>query len=204
MLMVGSLGMVASTLPVQWLLPSVGWCAIFVGLALLLCLAMALIGWQIPPKTPARTALGEPLSPEGQAPGAAQTHGGYTISERNPYFRSLMPLGFFNFGGLVAMQTLWAAPWMVNVAGHTPLQAAVGLFWINMAMLVAFGLWGLANPWLQRAGFTANRLIALGVPVSLLVMAVLVWVADALGPYSALVWWFFVSGLPLPHWRSLP
>ena len=48
MLMTGSLGMVASTLPVYWLLPLAGWRALFVGLAALVLLAMALIAWLVP------------------------------------------------------------------------------------------------------------------------------------------------------------
>ena len=39
MLMVGSLGMVASTLPVQWLISFTGWRSIFLGLAVLVALA---------------------------------------------------------------------------------------------------------------------------------------------------------------------
>jgi predicted MFS family arabinose efflux permease len=141
MLMVGALGMVASTLPVQWLMPITGWRPIFLMLGVLITLA---------------------------APVA-----GYAEVWRNPYFRRMAPLGFFNFGGLVAMQTLWAAPWMVKVAGYSPLQAATGLFWINIAMLVSFALWGLANPWLARRGYTANRLITFGIPVSLSFFAII-------------------------------
>ena len=37
--MTGSLGMVASTLPVQWLLPIVGWRVLFWGLAALVLVA---------------------------------------------------------------------------------------------------------------------------------------------------------------------
>jgi MFS family permease len=48
MLMTGSLGMVASTLPVQGLLPLVGWRALFWGLALLSLVSMALIAWCVP------------------------------------------------------------------------------------------------------------------------------------------------------------
>jgi hypothetical protein len=59
------------------------------------------------------------------------------------------------------MQTLRAAPWMVKVAGYTPLQAATDLFWVNMAMSLAFWLWGLANPWLERTEFTASRFITM-------------------------------------------
>ena len=45
MLMTGSLGMVASTLPVQWLVPLVGWRPLFWGLALAVLVSMAVIAW---------------------------------------------------------------------------------------------------------------------------------------------------------------
>ena len=50
MLMTGSLGMVASTLPVQWLMPVVGWRPLFWGLgAAFIVLAMVLIAlWMAP------------------------------------------------------------------------------------------------------------------------------------------------------------
>jgi hypothetical protein len=48
MLMTGSLGMVASTLPVQWLLPLAGLAPAVLGLALLVLLSMAVIAWQVP------------------------------------------------------------------------------------------------------------------------------------------------------------
>ena len=67
--------------------------------------------------------------------------------------------GFFCHGGLVAMQTLWALPRMVRVAGYSPLEAAGGLFWINCAMLATFWAWGMASRWLARRGRHADRLI---------------------------------------------
>jgi MFS family permease len=42
MLMTGSLGMLASTLPVQWLLPQVGWRGLFWGVAAMLVVVMQL------------------------------------------------------------------------------------------------------------------------------------------------------------------
>lgn len=179
MLMVGASGMVASTLPVQWLLPVMGWRAVFVGLAAMVVLAMAWIAWQVPAWQPASTPIA------GQADTAPN---GYSEVWRNPYFRRLAPLGFFNFGGLVAMQTLWAAPWMVHVAHYSPLQAATGMFWLNVAMLGSFWLWGLANPWLTRRGYSVDRLLAAGVPVSVVFIAILVVAGDALGTGTAAVW----------------
>lgn len=185
MLMVGASGMVASTLPVQWLLPAIGWRAVFVLLAAMVALAMALIAWQVPAWHPASVPTA------GQAENAP---GGYAEVWRNPYFRRLVPLGFFNFGGLVAMQTLWAAPWMVHVAHYSPLQAATGMFWLNVAMLGSFWLWGLVNPWLTHRGYTVDRLLVLGMPVSMVLLAILVIAGDAIGTGTAVVWTLYCVG----------
>lgn len=113
---------------------------------------------------------------------------GYAEVWRNPYFRQLVPLGFFNFGGLVAMQTLWAAPWMVKVAAYSPLQAATGLFWLNVAMLLSFWLWGVANPWLARRSYTPDRLITYGMPISILTLAIIVVAGSAVSTGATAIW----------------
>lgn len=178
MLMVGALGMVASTLPVQWLMPWIGWRMIFLLLGVLVALAMVMIAWQVP-SWPAAQA------PASDAPQPVST--GYAEVWRNPYFRQLVPLGFFNFGGLVAIQTLWAAPWMVKVAGYSPLQAATGLFWLNVTMLLSFWLWGVASPWLARRSYTPDRLITYGMPISLLTLATIVIAGDAVSTGAAAI-----------------
>jgi MFS family permease len=158
MLMSGSLGMLASTLPVQWLLPLVGWRAMFWMLAGLIFLAMLVIAFVVP-----RWTL--------QSSATTDTPAGYAEVWKSRYFQKMSPLAFFNYGGLVAVQTLWAGPWMVKVAGYTPLQAATGLFYINAAMLLTFWTWGLVNPRLAKAGWHTDRLITWGVPISLVVLA---------------------------------
>ena len=165
MLMSGSLGMVASTLPVQWLMPLVGWRALFLGLAALVLLAMAVIAWMVPrwdTTPPASSPSKEPVS-----------QGSYAQVWRHPYFRKMVPVGFFCYGGLVAVQSLWAVPWMTRVAGYTPLEAATGLFWINIGMLCSFWGWGMAGPWLARHQWSAERLIARGLPFSFIALAIL-------------------------------
>ncbi len=180
MLMSGSLGMVASTLPVQWLMPLFGWRALFMGLAVLLALAMLLIYWQVPAwSKKLMPALPRPI---GQKPPSS----GYDEVWAHPYFRKMAPIGFFTYGGLVAMQTLWVVPWMTRVAGYTPIEAATGLFWLNIGMLVSFWLWGLLSPRLVKRGLNAERLITAGMPLSFIVLALVIFAAGSLGPWTAL------------------
>lgn len=160
MLMIGSLGMVASTLPVQWALPHVGWRPLFWVLGALIVLAMVVIAVAVPGW---RGTVPEPQEAPAAPPGYAMVWG-------HAYFQRLAPLGFFIYGGMVAMQTLWAGPWMQRVAGYTPLESATGLFWINLAMLGTFWAWGMLNPWLLRKGLGPDQLMAAGLPLSLLVL----------------------------------
>jgi MFS family permease len=175
MLMTGSLGMVAATLPVQWLLPLWGWRALFVAMAV--CIALAMLGIRL-------------LVPAWQrsAPAAHAGHaddGGYGAVWRSRYFWRMTPIGFFSYGGMVAIQTLWAGPWMTQVAGWTALESATGLFAINLSMLTSFWLWGWITPNLARRGIHANQLIARGFPLSLLMLAVVVWVGPSAGAGAA-------------------
>lgn len=189
MLMMGSLGMVASTLPVQWLMPLLGWRPIFWLLGAGVLVSMLLIAWLVPAWSTGPA--------DGATPAAAERVGllqSYAPVWANPYFRSLVPLGAFSYGGLVAMQTLWASPWMIRVAGYSRGQAATGLFWINVTMLCSFWLWGMVNPWLARRGWHANRLITLGLPSSFGMMALLVAAQSHLGGATALVWALFCMG----------
>lgn len=180
MLMTGSMGMVASTLPVQWLLPAIGWRPLFWGLAALLLLSMVVILWQVPRwERPADVARAAPAS------------GSYAEVWRHRYFRRMTPLGFFNYGGMVAIQTLWAVPWMTRVAGYTPVQAATSLFWINAAMLAAFWSWGLLIPRLVHRGVHTNQLIAWGTPLSLMLLAGIVIAGQDGAAYAGLLWALF-------------
>jgi MFS family permease len=172
MLMTGSFGMLASTLPVQWLLPVAGWRPLFWGLAGLTALSMLVIARAVP-----AWAVAEPPTAEAAQP----RPGSYAEVWRNPYFRQMTPIGFFSYGGMIAVQTLWAGPWMVRVAGYDPLHAAGGLFTINICMLLTFWSWGLANPWLQRRGIHTDRLITWGLPLSFAVLGGLIVAGPAAG-----------------------
>jgi MFS family permease len=175
MLMTGSFGMLASTLPVQWLMPVIGWRPLFWGLAVAVALSMVVIAWRVPRW-------------QGSPAVAGAKPGSYAEVWRHPYFRRVVPIGFFNYGGLLAIQTLWAGPWMVRVSGYGPLEAATGLFVINISMLCTFLTWGMVTPWLTRRGMTTDRLITLGVPSSFVVLALILMAGPAAG---AIAWAVF-------------
>jgi hypothetical protein len=141
----------------------------------LLLIAMVGIVWLVP-----RDEVAAPSSRR-----AAPAIPGYGAIFRHPYFVRLVPLAFVLYGGLVAVQSLWAGPWLTVVAGRSPGQAAQGLFFINLAMLIAFFLWGMVMPSLRQRGFTVNGLITLGVPLSLGLLAL----AVALGPSAGAAMW---------------
>lgn len=176
MLMTGSLGMLASTLPVQWMLPAWGWRGVFWAAAAGLAVAIALMAWAVP-RDPATTP-----SADGVPPGSSRAvgSGGYGEIFRHPAFVRSMPVGFFVYGGLIAVQALWAGPWLTRVAGWTSEQAAGGLFTINLCMLFAFMGWGMVMPRLASRGLGADRLMAWGLPLNLIVLAVIL-----LWPHSA-------------------
>jgi MFS family permease len=180
MLMTGSLGMLSSTLPVQWLMPIMGWRAIFAGLAVLVALSMVMIYVLVPVWEKSET---DPQDPVAQA---VKTEEGYGPIWRNAYFWRMAPIGFFCYGGLLALQTLWAAPWMTVVGGYSPLDAAAGLFAINLAMLVAFWAWGLVTPRLAKRGILPNQIIAWGQPISFVVLAWIIVSGPQLGDKTAL------------------
>jgi len=170
MLMVGSIGMLSSTLPVQLMLPLYGWRSIFGGLAVLAAFCIILI-FLISPKWPIKNNKIQNIELENQE----------SLSQiwKNKYFQSLIPIGVFNQGGLYAIQTLWAGPWLVNVSGYTPLKSATGLFWINFVMLFAFLLWGYINPKLLKLGYTANKLMAYLTPLTFLVLLKIIIFAES-------------------------
>lgn len=175
MLMTGALGMLASTLPVQALLPLLGWRGLFDGVAVGLALAILGVAWRVP----------RDASPAPAVDAERAASGGYGAVFRHPAFIRVAPLGFVAYGGMLAMQTLWIGPWLTQVAGHSAAEAARGLFLVNLAMLVAFFAWGIGMPRLARAGWAGDRLIARVWPLCVGLLALIVW----RGAQAGAGWW---------------
>lgn len=185
MLMTGSLGMVASTLPVQWLMPLWGWRGIFIAFSAMLIIAILVI-LVLVPAWKLELASDKPSSTSNYS---------YAPIWANAYVRSLIPLGFFLYGGQVALQTLWVSPWMIKVAGYTAHQAATTLFFINLVMLVTFWLWGSLNPWLHRKNVDSNKLMLRGLPLGFVILTIIIIAVDPINTMAVGVLWalYFVA-----------
>jgi len=168
MLMVLSMGFVFSTLPVQLLLPVIGWRWIFGLIGILIFLIIFLTILFIP-------------SWESKGNNHENDAGTLSVVWKNKFFRSTIPLGLFNYGGMVAIQTLWAGPWMIRVAGYSPLESATGLFWINMTMLIAFFIFGYILPRITKLGLESMKLMKIGLPISYLSLLVIIILGENAG-----------------------
>ena len=177
MLMVLSMGFVFSTLPVQILLPTIGWRWIFGSVAIVILLIIILTLLFIP-------------SWKSEDRKEEENEGSLSDVWKNKFFRSTIPLGLFNYGGMVAIQTLWAGPWMVRVADYAPIKSATGLFWINTTMLVAFFIFGYILPKITKIGFESVRLIKLGLPISYLSLFVIIILGENAGAIHFIIYIF--------------
>ena len=146
--MLGALGAVTATTPIELLLADLGWRAVFAiltGLTVLSAVAIFLV------------------VPKGTAP-AATPHAGSAISIRSifadPRFWKLAPLSAATIGTAWALQGLWAAPWLSDVDGFA--RAIVVRHLLVMAMALSGGalLFGLGADLLRRRGIPSQTLLA--------------------------------------------
>ena len=180
MLMVGAVGMLFSSLPVQYLLPTIGWRGVFINLSILTTICIILIIIFIPKWNVKDLDKNSEVG---------------TLKEiwKNNFFRSLVPMGLFNYGGLFAIQTLWAGPWMVRVSGYAPEESAKGLFMIYFFMLISFLVWGFFVPKISKNINDAIKLLKIGTPLSLIILGLIIY----LGPDAGAIHWtlFVVSAI---------
>jgi MFS family permease len=122
----GGLGALTATTPIGWALPTLGWRGIFVALALLVALVALLIF----------------TTPDKRASGSGETLGeqwrALTGILKSRVFWRFAPQTAAIVGGFMALQGLWAVPWLTQVSGYTREAAAFHLLLTSGAMLAGF------------------------------------------------------------------
>lgn len=161
----GGLGALTASTPLSWAIPQFGWRAVFVALAVAGLAAAAGI-FSTPDKRSG--AQGEPL--------ARQVAGLVEVLTGRAFWR-YAPQSTLIVGGFMALQGLWAVPWLMNFSGLTREAAAHHLLLMAGGMLtgflgIAFGVTPLAArglgpekllTWGMGLGLLANFLIVAGV-----------------------------------------
>ncbi len=169
----GGLGALTATTPIGWALPLLGWRGIFLGLAVLAVLVAAAIF-----ATPERRVEGS-----NETPGEQLRALGDILRSR--VFWRFAPQTAAIVGGFMAMQGLWAVPWLMEVNGQTRESAAFHLLLTSGAMLTGFLAIALLVVPLRRRGIEPETILKAGMGAGVLVS--LLVVADA-GATHAL--WF--------------
>jgi hypothetical protein len=97
----------------------------------------------------------------------------------NRVFWRFAPQGCVIVGGFMAIQGLWAVPWLMEVNGATRGDAAGVLFWMSLAMLAGFLFVATCSTPLARRGITPMLLLRAGMGLALVVeLAILVGLAQ--------------------------
>jgi sugar phosphate permease len=171
----GAFGALSASLPLQALLPVLGWRGALLGVAALSALVAAAVFVAVP-RDLAPGLPGQTLAAQLQAFGE--------IARSRAFWRFAAQAGLFT-GGFMALQGLWAVPYLVAVAGRSRVAAAATLLVLNVGMLAGQLSIGVGAAALRRAGLHRHRLMSLGLGLALACEAIIVaW------PGSGSVPWF--------------
>lgn len=157
----GGLGALAATTPLAWAVPVFGWRGLFLVLAGLTVLA-ALAIFCTPEK---------PASPTG-ATLVGQLREMIGVLRSRAFWR-YPPMTATGLGGFVALQGLWAVPWLIDVGGQSREAAAFHMLLTTLAMVGGFLATALFIGPLRRRGVPPGRVMAIGNALALLVMLAL-------------------------------
>lgn len=159
----GAVGAVSATRPVEMLLEIAGWRDIFAGLAVLTVLVSLAILALVPESradTRADVSIGRQLS-------------GYLDIVRDSMFWRITLIYSFAYATFLSYQTLWADPWLRDVAGLDQTARANHLFLMQLAFLAGLLVSGVLADRLRTTTVRAVHVFAGGVAVFLALEIVL-------------------------------
>ena len=158
----GTLGALSATVPTEAALPLMGWRGIFHLFAALLALTAGFV-LRVPdhPDSGHQESIAEQMQTMRRILG-------------NRVFWRFAPQACLLNGGFMAIQGLWAVPWMMEVNGATRSHAANVLFLMGLALLAGYFLVASCSGWLTRHGIKPMMMLYVGLGVSLLVQLAIV------------------------------
>ena len=162
----GGLGAMSATVPLRTALEFTDWRGVFLILSGL-TLFSALVLWLVYPEKEGST---------GPVPMKMQLEGLKTVLTSRP-FLAIAPLVMFSQSAQMAIQGLWAKPWLRDVAGLDEAECANHLMWMMAAMMAGFFLLGL----LSERLYQARKISPVTVGVSTMAVFIVLQLLMALG-----------------------
>ena len=142
----GGIGALAATVPVELALRVASWRMVFAVLAAMTLAVALFIYLRVP----------DIDKPAGSGSLATQAAGVRDVM-MHPRFWWIAPLGALAMGSFMAVQGLWAVPWMMEVEGMSRAQAADYLLVMNAVIMVGYVMIGLFGTRLARHGIHCAR-----------------------------------------------
>ncbi|HEX4886184.1 MAG TPA: MFS transporter [Casimicrobiaceae bacterium] len=173
MMVAGGLGALVATTPLDYALRFVSWRVVFASLSAL-TLAVAVWIWLRVPDTP---------GPHAASSFAVQWEGVKRVFG-HPRFWWIAPLGGFGMGAFMAIQGLWAVPWMIEVEGLTRAAAAQVLLAMSLMSLSGYLFLGMFATRLRRRGILPRHLFGVGFALNALALGMIV-----AGAPGSPAWW---------------
>ncbi len=160
---VGGLGALTGTAPVEAALQITDWRGVFTVLAVLTLAVAAAIFFVVPDRKPegGSASLGDQLR------GMGRVYSSFV-------FWRIAPWSVTTQSTFLAVQTLWAGPWLRDVAGLDRVGVANGLLLIAAAMIAGFALLGAVAERLSRLGIKPLHVAAFGMSVFMVVEALII------------------------------
>jgi predicted MFS family arabinose efflux permease len=139
----GGLGVLAAFTPVELALRFTDWRGVFLGLSVL-CVLMAVTVFTVVPK-PVQKSKPEPIS--------RQIHGVVQVFKSHTFWR-IAPLTMLSQAGFMAVQGLWAGPWLRDVASLDRAGSAACLSISALTMIFGYIVLGFVTETLARKGIS--------------------------------------------------
>lgn len=160
----GSLGALTASVPLEAVLPVLGWRGAFWIIAAV-CLLAAVLVLRALPDSPA-------VAGEASLVAALRVVAGIFTT---PAFLRHAPASAFFVGGFMALQSLWVVPWVMNVDRLDLAGAATVLVALNLGNLAGQLTVGVFGVRLARAGIEPIGLLRIGYGAMLVVQGLILW-----------------------------
>ncbi|MFO1322533.1 MAG: MFS transporter [Burkholderiales bacterium] len=169
----GGVGALLASVPLELALHVTDWRGVFVGLSIVTFVVAFAIAWRVP----------DIAKPRDAGSFRAQLAGVRSVLA-HPRFWWIAPFGALVMGSFMAIQGLWAVPWLIEVEGLSRAGAAQYLLLMNGVIMIGYVALGFFGTRLARRGIHARHLFATGFAVNMAALALIV-----LRVPGGLAWW---------------